>query len=103
MKGETLPEEHYVYHAKVVMVFTKSGIPLSKLECPDLRNLLEENAYRLTDSRNMLDMVPFVLKKGSELKGKYLSVVFDGTTRLSEGSYMPGVCNSASFSSNPCR
>ena len=88
-KGETLPEKHNVYRAKVVIAFMKSGIPLSKLECPDLRNLLEENGYRLTDPRHMLDLVPFVLNEErtrirSELQGKYLSVVFDGTTRLGE-------------------
>ena len=87
-KGETLPEKHNVYRAQVVIAFMKSGIPLSKLECPDLRNLLQ-NGYRLTDPRHMLDLVPFVLNQErtrirSELQGKYLSVVFDGTTRLGE-------------------
>ena len=88
-KGETLPEEHNVYRAKVVMAFMKSGIPLSKLDSPDLRSLLEDNGYRLTDHRHMLDMVPFVLNEErthlrSELQGKYLGAVFDGTTRLGE-------------------
>ena len=78
-----------IYRAKVVIAFMKSGIPLSKLECPDLRNLLEENGYRLTDPRHMLNLVTFVLNQQrthiqSELQGKYLSVVFDGTTRLGE-------------------
>ena len=83
-KGETLPEKYNVYRAKFVIAFMKSGIPLSKLECPDLRNLLEENGYRLTDPRHMLDLVPFILlnqertRIRSELQGKYLSVVFDG-------------------------
>ena len=57
-KGETLAEKHNVYRAKVVIAFMKSGIPLSKLECPDLRNLLEENGYRITDPRHMLDWSP---------------------------------------------
>ena len=88
-KGETLPEEHNVYRAKVVMAFMTSGIPLSKLDSPDLRSLLEDNGYRLTDHRHMLDMVPFVLNEEcthlrSELQGKYLGAVFDGTTRLGE-------------------
>ena len=39
---QTLPEEQDVYHARVVMAFMKSGIPLSKLDCPELRGLLEE-------------------------------------------------------------
>ena len=81
--------KHNVYRAKVVIAFMKSGISLSKLECPDLRNLLEENGYRLTDPRHMLDLVTFVLNQErthiqSELQGKYLPVVFDGTTRLGE-------------------
>ena len=67
----------------------RAGIPLWKLECSDLRNLLEQNGYRLTDPRHLLDMVPFILREErtstrSEIKGKYLSVVFDGTSRLGE-------------------
>ena len=71
------------------MAFMKSGIPLWKLECSDLRNLLEQNGYRLTDARHLLDMVPFILREErtcirSEIQGRYLSVVFDGTSRLGE-------------------
>ena len=88
-KGETLPIEHNVYRVKVVMAFMKSGIPLWKLECSDLRNLLDQNGYRLTDPRHLLDLVPFILREEraciqSEVQGKYLSVVFDGTSRLGE-------------------
>ena len=59
------------------------------MECSDLQNLLKQNRYRLTDPRHLLDMVPFILKEErthikSELQGKYLSVVFDGTSRLGE-------------------
>ena len=69
------------------MAFMKSGIPLAKLECPELRSLLEENGYRLTEQRHTMDLVPFVLDEEckrirEELKGKYISVIFDGTTRL---------------------
>ena len=88
-KGETLPIEHNVYRVQVVMAFMRAGIPLWKLDCSDLRNLLEQNGYRLTDPRHLLDIVPFILRKEracirSEIQGKYLSVVFDGTTRLGE-------------------
>lgn len=38
-KGKTLPEVQNVYRAKVVMTFMKTGVSLSKLDCPDLRNL----------------------------------------------------------------
>ena len=43
------------------MAFLWAGIPISKLEY--LRDILEENALRLTDTRNMLDLVPFVLEE----------------------------------------
>ncbi len=80
--SETLPEAHNVYRAKVVMTFLKCGIPLSKIDCPKMRNLLEENGYRLTGSRHLFDMVPFVLQEErsqirSELQDKHISVVFD--------------------------
>ena len=85
-KGETLSEDQKVYRAKVVLAFMAAGIPLSKLDCPALRELLEENKFRLTHSRHMMDLVPFVLQEcsrtRSEVQGKYASIIFDGTTRL---------------------
>ena len=59
-KGETLPTEHSVYRARVVMAFMKSGLPLAKLESPELRGLLEEDGYSLTNARHMMDLVPFI-------------------------------------------
>ena len=64
-----------MYRARVVMAFVKSGIPLAKLECPEMRSLLEENGFRLTDKRHMMDLVPFVLDQErkrirEEVKGK---------------------------------
>ena len=69
------------------MALMKAGIPIRKLDCVELRALLEENGYRLPDSRHVLDLVPFILKQEkdllrSEVKGKKLSMVFDGTSRL---------------------
>lgn len=58
-KGETLNEEHKVYRVKVVMTLIQAGIPLEKLECQGLRDLLQENGFRLTDTRHMRDLVPF--------------------------------------------
>ena len=60
LRGETLPEQQQVYCIKVVSCFLKGGVPLSKIDA--FRELLEENAYRLTDRRNMQDNVPFILK-----------------------------------------
>ena len=86
-RGETLSAEHRVYHIKVLRVFLRSATPLSKL-C-HFRGLLEENAYRLPDRRLMADLIPFVLNQELELikkeiSDKFVSVVFNGTTRLGE-------------------
>ena len=88
-KGETLDADTKVYRVKVVMALMQAGIPLQKLECPGLRDLLQENGYRLTDSRHMFDLMPFILQEErsrlrAEIEGKYLSVIFDGTSRLGE-------------------
>jgi hypothetical protein len=88
-KGETLDEESKVYRVKVLMAFMKAGIPLEKLECQELRDLLQENGYRLTDARHMRDLVPFIHQQEqdnlkTELKGRDLSITFDGTSRLGE-------------------
>ena len=54
-----------------------------------MRSLLEQNAYRLTDPRHLVDMVPFILREErtcirSEIQGKYLTVVYNRTSRLGE-------------------
>ena len=87
LRGETLPERQQVYRIKVVTAFLKAGVPLCKIE--SFRELLEENAYRLTNRRNMHDYVPFILKDEEnrirqEIEGKQLSIIFDGTLRLGE-------------------
>ena len=71
------------------MALMKAGIPIGKLDCAELRALFEENGYRLTDSRHLLDLVAFILKQEkdilrSEVKGKKLSMVFDDTSRIGE-------------------
>ena len=53
------------------------------------RDLLEENGYRLSDKRFMLDLIPLVLNEEEEstkqlIKNKHLGVIFDGTTWLGE-------------------
>ena len=77
-----------MYRVKVVRTFLSAGVALNKI--PDIRDLLEEHAYRLTDRRQMSDLVPFILdqekeKLKHEMAGKPLSIVFDGTSRLGEG------------------
>ena len=85
--GETLPEDHKPYRVKVVSTFLKAGVLLAKIE--QFRELLEQNAYRLTDRRGMSDIIPFLhaeekRKIKAEIAGKNVSVIFDGTTRLGE-------------------
>ena len=86
-KGETLPEDQRVYRIKVVRTFLHCGVPLNKIS--EFRELLEENALRLTDRRHMSDMVPFILEREKvkikqEIAQKPLAIIFDGTTRLGE-------------------
>lgn len=51
--------------------------------------MLEEHAFRLSDDRGMFDLVPFIHSQmqdqiKAEVNGKYVSAIFDGTTRLGE-------------------
>lgn len=87
LRGETLPEDQQVYRVKVVTAFLKAGIALNKLD--SFRDILEDNAFRLSDRRNMHDYIPFILKEEeshirSEIQDQQLSVIFDGTSRLGE-------------------
>ena len=61
LRGETLPADQQVYRVKVVSCFLKAGVPLRKYE--HFRELLEENALRLTDRRHMSDLIPFILRE----------------------------------------
>ena len=76
-----------MYRVKVVSAFLRAGVPLHKIE--SFREILEENAHRLTDRRHMYDYVPFILKQEedcirTEINGKDVSVIFDGTSRHGE-------------------
>ena len=85
--GETLPMSQLVYRLKVLKTFLRAAIPLTKLDA--FRDLLEENAVRLTDRRHMSDLIPFLHSQErvdikTEIGERPLSVIFDGTTRLGE-------------------
>ena len=82
-----LPEAHQVFRVKVVTAFLKASVPLSKLI--HFKELLEENNYSLACERGMRDLIPVILKNEEDyvhsiIDGNYLSVIFDGTTRLGE-------------------
>ena len=65
----------------------KAGVPLNKLD--KFRDLLEESVLSLTTSSSLRQLLPFIrqneichLKK--EIEGKYVSILFDGTTHVCE-------------------
>lgn len=85
--GETLPEETRVYRVKVITTMLKAGIPLSKIDI--FRDLLEQYGLSLTSASNLIDLLPFILQNEldrlkKDINGRYVSVVFDGTTHVCE-------------------
>ena len=87
MVSENIAQSTQVFRVKVVSAFLRAGVPLNKVEV--FRELFEETGYRLTDRRNMHDLIPFIHKQEferirEEINGKDVSVIFDGTTRLGE-------------------
>ena len=86
-KGETLSDNTRVYRAKIVRAFLKAGIPLQKID--SFREILEESAFSLTGSQHMRQLIPFIRSEEQrqtqeEIKGKEVSVIFDGTTHVAE-------------------
>lgn len=82
-RGETLPEDQKLYRVKVTKAFLTAGISLSKIKM--LHELLEEHAFRLSDDRGIYDLLSLEIQDiKAELNGKYVSAIFDGTTRLGE-------------------
>ena len=85
--GENLPNEVRVRRVKVVQTLLKAGIPLAKADC--LRELLEEDSTILTSATNLCQLLPFILheemaKLKSEVEGRPISIIFDGTTHVCE-------------------
>lgn len=85
--GEQLPDSVRVHRIKVLTCFLKAGLPLNKIDC--FRDLLEETSYRLSSSRHLAEMIPIIHQQEtekllSEITGKSISVVFDGTTHVCE-------------------
>ena len=59
--GERLPESTRVYRVKLVTALLKAGTPLSKID--NFRELLEEHAFSLSDSSNLCQLLPFILRE----------------------------------------
>ena len=76
-----------VFRYRTVETFLASGTPLSV--CDIFRPLLERAGFALTDSSNLTFYIPQIESKQIQLvktalEGQYLSIQFDGTTRLGE-------------------
>ena len=85
--GENLPETTRIYRVKVVTAMLRAGVPLSKID--SFRELLEEHAFSLCSVSNLRQVLPFIhheemLRLKSEIQGKHVSFIFDGTTHVSE-------------------
>ena len=69
-----MPEDKRVYCVKLVTAFLLAAIPLTKID--SLRDLLEENGFRLTDRRRMSDIYSQEQARiKEEITGKDLSVI----------------------------
>ena len=87
LRGETLSEAQQVYRITVMKAFLHAGVPLAKLDV--FKEILEENGYRLCTQQYMFDLIPFILNEEvaqikSEINGKFVGVIFDGTTHICE-------------------
>lgn len=85
--GTRVPMEERIFQVGVVEQFLRAVIPLAKID--ELRGLLEEGGLRLSHSSHLADYIPPIARSEKqsirkELEGKYVSVVFDGTSRLGE-------------------
>ena len=76
-----------MYRVRVVETFLKDGVPLTKVNC--FYRLLEENSLCLSSSTHQSQLIPVnqreeECKLRDSIKHKDASVIFDGTTHVSE-------------------
>ena len=57
---EKLPDQVRVYRVRVLSIFLKAGVPISKISL--FRDLLKENSDRLAKRKGLSDLIPFVLR-----------------------------------------
>ena len=84
-RGSSTAPEVQAYRFLVVQAFLAAGIPLTKVE--DLRGLLERYGHPLTAVSHLRQLrveAREVSRVMQELDGQYISLAFDGTTRLGE-------------------
>ena len=64
MVGENIAENTQVFRIKVALAFLRAGVPLNKLKV--FREIFEKTGCRLTDRRNLHDLIPFIYKQEFE-------------------------------------
>ena len=67
--------------------FLRCGVPLKKVD--DFRSLFEEGSLRLTHSSHLSDYIPVIHQEEKKkiraaINGQFISVIFDGSSRLGE-------------------
>ena len=85
--GENLSDPVRVYRVKVISTFMRAGVPLHKVDF--FRSLLEETGFSLSGSQHLRELIPCILDNEKktikdEIRGKCVSVIFDGTTHVCE-------------------
>ena len=91
-QGSMDPDEA-VFRYRVTETFLASGTPLSV--CDQFRPLLQRIGFALTNHTHLKAFIPQIEQKQitiikQELEGQYVSIVFDGTTRLGEAVNVVG-------------
>lgn len=96
----SLDSEVHLFRLRTVETFLASGTPLQRMQY--FRPLLERNGLSLSDHSHMRTYVPkieameiSILKK--EINNQWLSVAFDGTSRMGEAINITGRWCSADF------
>ena len=85
--GVTLPTVQSVCRIRCLRHFLCAGIGLTKID--KLRGLLQENAYSLTGSQHMRELIPFINQQElnlvkSEIADRFVSVIIDETAHVTE-------------------
>ena len=68
LAGEELPPEQQVYRVKIITIFLRAGVLISKLDL--FRDLLEENGLRLAGRHTMSDLIPFAHQEKNRIESK---------------------------------
>ena len=92
--GSSIDLETTAFRWEVVEVCLENGIPLEKVR-GRLRKLFEKGGRALADPANLKPFIPKIQKKEiklirEETAGQFLTITFDGTTRMGEAMSVCG-------------